>query len=82
MGKGCNLLPVDVLFVCVCVWGGDLNGRIDTSEDTVVALDNVLKRVALDTVTNQHGMSLIECLHELMMCVVNGRITPNHDDLL
>ncbi len=40
----------------------------------------MLKRVALDTVTNQHGMSLLEFLHESIMSVVNDRITPNHDD--
>ena len=66
---------VNAIFVC-----GDLNGRIGNLKDTVTALDTVPDRQVLDTVINQHGHSLVEFLQETAMCMVNGRVTPEHND--
>ncbi|MES9883775.1 MAG: reverse transcriptase family protein [Sedimenticola sp.] len=52
---------------------GDVNGRIADLQDFNENLDNVPRRVNIDTVRNQFGNALIDFLKDTKMCVVNGR---------
>ena len=65
---------VDSIILC-----GDFNSRIGSSHDYVLEVDDIPPRKSLDTVTNQHGRSLLEFLQEAKFCTLNGRGNPDSD---
>jgi hypothetical protein len=65
--------------VDLVIIAGDLNCRIGKDLDYIPEIDNVPSRRVLDEVTNQHGRSLIEFLHESNMCILNGRFNEKED---
>ena len=60
--------------------GGDLNGRIGQRPDFVEGLDDVTPRTSIDIHVRGHGEAILEFCNEAKMCVVNGRISPLHDN--
>jgi hypothetical protein len=62
------------------VIGGDFNARIGENDDTVMGVDDIPVRMAIDHVSNQHGNALLEFLQESKMCVLNGRVQPENDN--
>ena len=44
---------IDNIVIC-----GDLNSRIGDKEDSVLGIDDIPERMAIDDVSNQHGNSL------------------------
>ena len=65
-----------IFFIC-----GDMNIRIGKMDDCINNVDNIPKRSILDTVHNVHGQCLIDFLFEAKFCAVNGRISPEYDDI-
>lgn len=67
---------VDNIFMC-----GDVNARTGSLPDLVTDVDDVSPRDNIDTVINAHGRSFVEFLQEAKMCVVNGRVTLQHNGM-
>ena len=67
---------VDSVFICA-----DMNARIGNVSDTLSLSDDIASRRVLDNTVNNHGQSFIEFLQESCMCVTNGRITPEFDNM-
>lgn len=59
---------------------GDLNGRIGDKSDFIDGIDNVPKRVAIDTQFLGHGDAILDFCNETKMCIINGRISPLNDN--
>ena len=61
---------------------GDFNARIADKIDYVVDVDEdcISTRTSIDDVSNKHGESLIEFCIDSKCIILNGRITPEHDN--
>ena len=60
---------------------GDFNSRICDIQDHVVEVDNVSYRQIIDKGRmNKNGESFIEFLRDMKLSIVNGRVTPEHDN--
>ena len=70
-----STIESDVTLIC-----GDLNARIGDGLDYIESIDNVPPRTVIDKTKNNHGLSLLEFLNDVKMCVLNGRITPEYDN--
>jgi len=57
---------------------GDLNARCGTLED--VPNQKIPTRIPIDKVSNQRGKELVEILHTLELCVLNGRFGRTKDN--
>ena len=68
---------VDAMYIV-----GDLNSRIGSDDDHIPELDDIPVRVPLDIhgKVNKHGECLLDFLKDTKMCIINGRVTPDHDD--
>ena len=58
---------------------GDLNARCGTLED-VPDSDKIPTRIPIDKVSNQRGKELVEILHTLELCILNGRFDRTKDN--
>ena len=63
----------------IVIFCGDFNARVGNKSDYVESVDELPQRVVLDTVTNDHGQSLINFCLLTNMCIVNGRVCPLND---
>ena len=61
--------------VVIC---GDLNARIGSKLDCQ-DIDDVPKRLVLDTHTNPQGERLLTFVNDVKACIINGRVTPQWD---
>ena len=66
----------DSVFICA-----DMNARIGNVDDTLTFNDDIAPRCVLDDTVNNHGHSFIDFLQESCMCIVNGRITPESNNM-
>ena len=64
----------------ICIICGDLNARIGNLSDTVPEIDNIPKRVVLDSTKNNHGDSFVDFLKESKCCILNGRVCNDRDN--
>ena len=63
------------------VLAGDFNSRICDIQDHVVEVDNVSNRHVIDKGRlNKNGEAFIEFLKDMKLSIVNGRVTPEHDN--
>ncbi len=58
---------------------GDFNGRIADECDFIHGVDAVT-RSALDTGRNGHGDCLLKFVKDCKFCLLNGGVTPEHDN--
>ena len=65
----------DLLLLC-----GDFNARIGDESDVILSVDTVPGRQCIDSVKNGHGTALLEFLHDMKLCTLNGRLNPNCDN--
>ncbi len=68
---------------CDCdmiVMTGDFNSRLGNMSDFIKNVDNIEMRSVIDKSINKHGRECIQFLLESKFCVVNGRVTPEHDN--
>jgi hypothetical protein len=66
----------DQIYFC-----GDFNGRLGNMKDVVVDIDtNIPTRNVIDPVITGHGETLVECLLDSRLCVLNGRFEPKYDN--
>jgi hypothetical protein len=63
----------DTLVLC-----GDFNSRIGNDSDFIKEVDNIIPRIPIDRIKNNHGIVFLSFLKDTKMCTVNGRI--NHID--
>ena len=59
---------------------GDFNSRVGNLDDTVDGSVDLEKRHIIDNVVNSHGREFITYLNDSGECLVNGRITPKHNN--
>ena len=59
---------------------GDINSKLGKLIDYIPEVDVVPPRIILDGTTNRHGSVFREFLLDAKCCIVNGRITPEHDN--
>ena len=62
--------------VAVC---GDFNARIGEKDDCLQC-DTIRRRVPVDRTCNKQGDRLLTFLNDTKCCLVNSRITPEHDN--
>lgn len=62
----------DSVYIC-----GDLNSRIEDYGGG----DDVSPPVVLDTSVNNHGHTFIDFLKDSKCCILNGRLTPENDNV-
>ena len=63
------------------VAGGDLNARTKCELDYIPEVDNLsLARTNPDTDKNQHGNQFLQYLKNNRALILNGRITPEHNN--
>ena len=65
----------DLILLC-----GDFNARIGGKNDCPLN-EEIRVRKHLDPTYNQQGLKLIDFLCDTKMCVINGRVTPEADDM-
>ncbi len=58
---------------------GDINSRLGSLKDHT-DLDSITTRVPLDDTYNNHGKAFREFLIDARCAVINGRVTPEHDN--
>ena len=59
---------------------GDINSKLGKLIDYIPEVDVVPPRIILDDATNRQGSVFCEFLLDAKCCLVNGRITPEHDN--
>ena len=65
----------DAVYMC-----GDLYSKLGKMADYIPDIEDIGPRKALDGATNKHGAALRDFLLDAKCCVVNGRVTPEHDN--
>ena len=65
----------DLVFVC-----GDFNARIGEVADFVNEIDGLKTRNIIDTIRGGHCETFIDFVKDSRLCIVNGRVTPQHDN--
>ena len=70
----CLSSEVDAIFFC-----GDFNARTGCLKDCIDDIDNIPQRNVIDT--NAYGKQFIDFLQETKMCILNGRVTSDKNDL-
>ncbi len=58
---------------------GDINGRVGSENYYIEDAENLPERVVLDTQKNSHGEAFVNVLMDCKFCILNGRITPQHN---
>lgn len=65
-----------------CILGGDFNARIGESYDYVLDIDtDVMVRQCIDNVKAGHGEDMLDFLKESKLCILNGRVTPEFNNV-
>ena len=60
-------------FTLLC---GNWNARMGKTFDIIEAIDDVPKRIILDEVSNDHGITLQNFMFQTKTCMLNGCISP------
>ena len=66
--------------IVTCMIFGDFNSRLGTSVDYIEGIYKVPRRVVIGDDENKLGESLKQCLLEMRLADVNGRVMPEHDN--
>ena len=65
----------DSVYLC-----GDFNARIGNKSDHIDNIDDIPPRRNIDDVINAHGHSLLDFVLDTKLCILNGRLSPEHDN--
>ena len=77
----CSIVISDLSDCDLIVAGGDLNARTKCELDYIPEVDNLsLARTNPDTDKNQHGNQFLQYLKNNRALILNGRITPEHNN--
>ncbi len=60
---------------------GDMNACICDCPDVIDKIDNIPERQVLDNVKEGHYKSLLEFINDARLCVLNGRVTSEQQQL-
>ena len=77
-----NKIAVEVYWQCeseaiyIC---GDFNARIECKADCT-CFDDISARSVIDETVNSQGNAVLEFLNDVRGCILNGCMTPEHND--